>query len=72
MESAEDSDLEQFVRTFVSGPQAPEPGAPAPGNDYLSARDGRRDLVDCGSGRDYWYNADSFDVVRNCEVPARI
>jgi Ca2+-binding RTX toxin-like protein len=39
------------------------------GNDYLSAKDGQRDLVDCGSGRD-WYNADSFDVVRNCEVPA--
>jgi Ca2+-binding RTX toxin-like protein len=39
------------------------------GNDYLSAKDGKRDLVDCGSGRD-WYNADFFDVVRNCEVSA--
>ncbi len=39
------------------------------GNDYLSAKDGTRDLVDCGPGRD-WYNTDSADVVRNCEVPA--
>ncbi len=39
------------------------------GDDYISAKDGRRDLVDCGPGRD-WFNTDSFDVVRNCEVPA--
>ena len=39
------------------------------GNDYISANDGKRDLVDCGPGRD-WFNTDSFDVIRNCEVPA--
>jgi Ca2+-binding RTX toxin-like protein len=39
------------------------------GDDYISAKDGRRELVDCGPGRD-WFNTDSFDVVRNCEVPA--
>jgi hypothetical protein len=39
------------------------------GNDYLSANDGKRDLVDCGPGKDR-FNTDSSDVVRNCEVPA--
>ncbi len=41
------------------------------GDDYLSANDGKRDIVDCGSGRAF-FNTDSFDVVRNCEVPARM
>jgi hypothetical protein len=37
------------------------------GNDTVYARDGRRDTVDCGSGRDV-VEADRFDVVaKNCE-----
>jgi Ca2+-binding RTX toxin-like protein len=41
------------------------------GDDYLSANDGKRDLVNCGSGRN-WFNTDSFDVGRKCKVRARI
>jgi hypothetical protein len=37
------------------------------GNDVVRARDGARDLVDCGAGRDTVY-ADSFDRLRGCEV----
>ncbi len=37
------------------------------GNDRIGARDGRRDRVNCGSGRDF-VRADSFDAIRrNCE-----
>ena len=43
-------------------------GGPGP-RGLAGPREGQRDLVDCGSGRD-WYNADFFDVIRNCEVPA--
>ena len=39
------------------------------GNDYINTQDGKRDHVNCGSGRDS-FTADSVDVVRNCEVPA--
>ena len=35
----------------------------------VSANDGKRDLVNCGPGRE-WFTTDSLDVVRNCEVPA--
>ncbi len=39
------------------------------GNDYVNVKDGSRDYVDCGPGRDS-YTVDPVDVVRNCEVPA--
>ena len=39
------------------------------GNDYVNVKDGSRDYVDCGPGRDS-YTADPVDMVRNCEVPA--
>jgi Ca2+-binding RTX toxin-like protein len=37
-----------------------------PGNDVLRARDGQRDVVDCGPGRDIAY-VDRFDRVSGCE-----
>lgn len=37
-----------------------------PGNDRLLARDGVRDVVNCGTGRDRAV-VDRFDVVRGCE-----
>jgi hypothetical protein len=41
------------------------------GQDTLQARDGRRDVVDCGPGRDI-ANADRVDAVaKNCEVVKR-
>ncbi len=36
------------------------------GNDVIRVRDGVRDVVDCGSGRDT-VAADRLDVLRNCE-----
>jgi len=39
-------------------------------NDRLEARDGERDLVDCGDGRDA-ATVDRRDVVRNCEQVTR-
>ena len=39
------------------------------GNDYINTKDGKRDHVNCGSGRDS-FTTDRIDVVRNCEVPA--
>jgi Ca2+-binding RTX toxin-like protein len=36
------------------------------GNDVIRVRDGERDVVDCGSGRDT-VAADRLDVLRNCE-----
>jgi WD40-like Beta Propeller Repeat len=48
----------------------PGPGADdvdsGPGADLIRARDGRRDLVRCGPGRDTVF-ADRRDVVRGCE-----
>jgi Ca2+-binding RTX toxin-like protein len=41
------------------------------GNDVIRARDGRRDVVDCGPGRDVAY-VDRLDkVAKNCEVVRR-
>jgi Ca2+-binding RTX toxin-like protein len=41
------------------------------GDDRIGARDGERDIVDCGPGRDR-VTADSLDAVRgNCEVVLR-
>ena len=40
------------------------------GNDTVKARDGRRDSIDCGPGRDS-VTADRADVVRGCERIAR-
>jgi len=37
------------------------------GNDDIDARDGRREVVDCGPGRDR-VRADRVDVLRRCEV----
>ena len=39
------------------------------GNDYINTKDGKRDHVNCGPGRDS-FTTDSVDIVRNCEVPA--
>ena len=36
------------------------------GNDRLSAANGKRDLVNCGAGRDR-ARVDAFDLVRGCE-----
>ena len=41
-----------------------------PGNDTLRARDGRRDLVDCGPGRDRAV-VDRIDRVSGCELVRR-
>jgi Ca2+-binding RTX toxin-like protein len=40
------------------------------GNDTIHARDGRRDVVNCGSGRDVAY-VDKTDRVTGCEVVHR-
>ena len=40
------------------------------GPDYVKARDGERDVVDCGPGRDI-ANVDAADVVRGCERVVR-
>jgi Ca2+-binding RTX toxin-like protein len=40
------------------------------GADQIFARDGRRDVVDCGSGRDRVY-ADRVDRLRGCEIVHR-
>jgi len=40
------------------------------GNDSLSAADGARDIVDCGSGKDT-ATVDRFDVARGCERVVR-
>jgi Ca2+-binding RTX toxin-like protein len=37
------------------------------GNDRINVRDGRRDVVNCGSGRDDVL-ADKVDVLRGCET----
>jgi hypothetical protein len=39
-----------------------------PGNDVIDARDGRREIIDCGPGRDRLI-ADEKDVRRRCELP---
>ena len=41
-----------------------------PGNDTLRARDGRRDVVDCGPGRDKAI-VDRIDRVSGCEIVKR-
>ena len=38
-----------------------------PGSDTVSAADGERDVVDCGSGNDHAI-VDTVDVVHNCEL----
>lgn len=51
-------------------PALPSDGFPShvgtPRNDTLQARNGLRDFVDCGAGRDTAY-VDRIDVVRHCE-----
>ncbi len=39
------------------------------GDDYINVKDGRRDRVWCGPGRDS-FTVDSVDEVSGCEVPA--
>ena len=39
------------------------------GNDYINFKDGKRDRVWCGPGRDS-FTTDSVDVVSDCGVPA--
>ena len=38
-------------------------------NDYINTKDGKRDRVWCGPGRDS-FTVDKVDVVSDCEVPA--
>jgi Ca2+-binding RTX toxin-like protein len=40
------------------------------GNDTIQARDGERDTIDCGSGKDTVV-ADKIDVVKGCEKVKR-
>ena len=40
------------------------------GDDIISARDGTRDTIDCGAGRDK-VTADRTDTVKNCEFVRR-
>ena len=39
------------------------------GSDYIDTKDGKRDRVWCGPGRDS-FTVDKLDVVSDCEVPA--
>jgi hypothetical protein len=39
-----------------------------PGNDVIRARDGQRDIIDCGSGNDVVYADRTDHVASNCEV----
>jgi LmbE family N-acetylglucosaminyl deacetylase/Ca2+-binding RTX toxin-like protein len=41
------------------------------GNDRIWVKDGRRDTVDCGRGRDTVVSRDRMDKLTNCEVRAR-
>lgn len=41
-----------------------------PGNDTIHARDGHRDVIDCGPGRDVAF-VDPVDLVRGCERVVR-
>jgi hypothetical protein len=41
-----------------------------PGNDVVPARDGVRDLIACGAGRDTAY-VDRYDRVSGCEIVRR-
>jgi hypothetical protein len=41
-----------------------------PGSDTIYANDGEKDVIDCGPGNDRVV-ADSYDVVKNCEVVSR-
>lgn len=38
------------------------------GGPYRKANDGKRDILDCGSGVDTAYYTPGVDVVRNCEI----
>ena len=40
------------------------------GNDIIFARDGRRDVIDCGPGRDI-ATVDPIDRTRHCEIVGR-
>jgi hypothetical protein len=53
----------------VGGPER-DIGRGGAGNDTINVRDGQRDVVNCGPGRDN-VTADEVDVVRNCEHVAR-
>jgi Ca2+-binding RTX toxin-like protein len=41
-----------------------------PGNDRIEAKDGERDIIDCGRGADDWtfFDKGGLDKVSNCEV----
>jgi Ca2+-binding RTX toxin-like protein len=59
--------LEAFVgRDCLNGGRSRDRMLGGRGPDLLKARDGRRDLVDCGRGRDRAF-ADRRDLVRRCE-----
>ena len=50
----------------ISGGPGKDVISGGPGNDAIHARDGHRDVVDCGPGRDVAF-VDPVDVVRGCE-----
>jgi Ca2+-binding RTX toxin-like protein len=54
----------------VSGGPGRDIGRGDAGNDTINVRDGQRDVVNCGPGRDS-VTADQVDVVRKCEHVAR-
>jgi WD40-like Beta Propeller Repeat len=51
-------------------PQGGDVIAAGAGNDLVHARNGHRDTIDCGAGRDT-ATVDRVDVARNCEVVRR-
>jgi Ca2+-binding RTX toxin-like protein len=57
-------------RDRLSGGRGRDRIAGNSGNDRISARDGQRDRVNCGSGRDS-VRADRIDVLRRCERVSR-
>jgi hypothetical protein len=55
---------------FISGGRGDDFISGGPGNDTIHARDGHRDAVDCGPGRDVAF-VDPVDLVRGCERVVR-
>jgi len=69
------SDLADVVQALAGNDTVdPGPGrdivAGGAGTDLIHARDGTRDVIDCGAGFDR-VRIDRFDRVRNCELVRR-
>jgi hypothetical protein len=54
----------------ISGGPGNDTISGGPGNDTIHARDGHRDVIDCGPGRDVAF-VDPVDLVRGCERGVR-